>query len=101
MGVQRSMVMSFLRAGAAPMRSAAPRWRAAAVALLAAAALLAGCSHRSPKAVTASSLFQQAHRAMLIGDVEYAIRSYEALTSRFPFTPQARQARIDLIYCYY
>jgi outer membrane protein assembly factor BamD len=83
------------------MRSVAPRWRAAAVALLAAAALLAGCSHRPPKPVTATSLFQQAHKAMLIGDVEYAIRSYEALTSRFPFTPQARQARIDLIYCYY
>lgn len=83
------------------MRAAAPRWRAAAVALLASVALLTGCAHRHPKPVTAASLFDQAHKAMLIGDVEYAIRSYEALTARFPFTPQARQARIDLIYCYY
>lgn len=93
--------MSFLRAAAPPMRTAAPRWRAAALVLLATAALLAGCSHRQVKAVTATTLYDQAHKAMLINDVEFAIRSYEALTARFPFTPQARQARIDLIYCYY
>lgn len=93
--------MSFHRAGAPTVRTAASRWRAATVALLASVALLAGCSHKPVKPVTAASLFQQAHKAMLIGDVEYAIRSYEALTARFPFTPQARQARIDLIYCYY
>ena len=34
-------------------------------------------------------------------DFEYAIKQYEALTSRFPFTDQARQARLDLIYVYY
>ena len=34
-------------------------------------------------------------------DFEYAIKTYEALTARFPFTDQARQARLDLIYAYY
>jgi outer membrane protein assembly factor BamD len=38
---------------------------------------------------------------MVDNDYEYAIRRYEALTSRFPFTDEARQARLDLIYVYY
>jgi outer membrane protein assembly factor BamD len=75
--------------------------RAAAVALLATLTLLAGCAHRQPKIPTAASLFDAAHKAMLVGDFEYAIRNYEALTSRFPFSSQARQGRLDLIYCYY
>ena len=35
---------------------------------------------------------------MINNDFEYAIKQYEALTARFPFTDQARQARLDLIY---
>ena len=38
---------------------------------------------------------------MVGADYEFAIKQYEALTSRFPFTDQARQARLDLIYAYY
>ena len=94
-------MISSLSAAIAPEHAATRRWRTVAVALLGSVVLLAGCSHRPLKNVTAASLFQQAHKSMLIGDIEFAIRSYEALTSRFPFTPQARQARIDLIYCYY
>jgi outer membrane protein assembly factor BamD len=34
-------------------------------------------------------------------DYNNAIKDYEALAARFPFTGQARQARLDLIYAYY
>ncbi len=46
-------------------------------------------------------LYQQAHRALLNYNYKGAIKIYEALTARFPFTDQARQARIDLIFAYY
>jgi outer membrane protein assembly factor BamD len=75
--------------------------------LIAALALLAGCHTRpqravnNRRAVTPDSLFTAAHRALLAGDYTFAIKQYEALTSRFPFTSQARQARLDLIYAYY
>jgi outer membrane protein assembly factor BamD len=74
--------------------------------LLAALALLAGCHTRPQRAsnrkpVTPDSLYLAAHRAMLAGDYTFAIKQYESLTSRFPFTSQTRQARLDLIYAYY
>jgi outer membrane protein assembly factor BamD len=81
-----------------------PNSRILSVVLLAALALLGGCHHREAKNLkkaTAQSLYANAHRAMNNNDFEYAIKQYEALTSRFPFTDQARQARLDLIYVYY
>ena len=72
--------------------------------LLATLALLGGCHSRQAKNLkkaTAQSLYANAHKAMNNNDFEYAIKQYEALTSRFPFTDQARQARLDLIYVYY
>lgn len=35
------------------------------------------------------------------GDYNGAIRYYEALEARYPFSEQARQARLDIIYAYY
>jgi outer membrane protein assembly factor BamD len=67
-------------------------------------ALLSGCHTRSAKNLkkaTAQSLYFAAHKAMINNDYEFAIKQYEALTSRFPFTGEARQARLDLIYVYY
>jgi outer membrane protein assembly factor BamD len=86
--------------------AAAPRSRVFAAVLFAALTLLAGCHtrpHRAStrRAVTPESIFTTAHTALLAGDYTFAIRQYEALTSRFPFTSQARQARLDLIYAYY
>jgi outer membrane protein assembly factor BamD len=75
-----------------------------AVLLLASLALLGGCHSRQAKNLkkaTAQSLYANAHKAMNNNDFEYAIKQYEALTSRFPFTDEARQARLDLIYVYY
>jgi outer membrane protein assembly factor BamD len=42
-----------------------------------------------------------AHKAMVRNDTKTAIKDYQSLTSRFPFTMQARQAKLDLIYIYY
>lgn len=77
------------------------RGRLLGAALLMTLALLGGCAHKPPKKVTAQSLFAVAHKAMVNNDYEYAIKQYEALTSRFPFTAESRQARLDLIYVYY
>jgi outer membrane protein assembly factor BamD len=66
--------------------------------------LLGGCHSRSAKNLkrqNAQQLYAGAHKAMMNGDYEYALKQYEALTSRFPFTGETRQARLDLIYVYY
>ena len=85
--------------GAAPMRVLLTLFGLVGVTLLSAC-------HSTPnpknlKKATAESLYKAAHTAMVRNDFEYAIRQYEALTSRFPFTNEARQARLDLIYVYY
>jgi outer membrane protein assembly factor BamD len=84
--------------------AASGRWRRLGAGLFASLALLSGCHLRAaknPKKVTAQILYATAHKAMLNNDFEYAGKQYEALTSRFPFTNEARQARLDLIYVYY
>jgi outer membrane protein assembly factor BamD len=85
-----------------PFSAASGRWRLLSVLLLASLALLGGC-HTAPKkkTLTAQQLYTNAHRALIDRDFEYAIKQYEALTSRYPFSDQARQARLDLIYAYY
>ena len=47
------------------------------------------------------ALYKKAHKALEGYDFNGAIKSYEQLTARFPFTDEARQARLDLIYAYY
>ena len=64
----------------------------------------AGCrSHRNRDATKSSPevLYKKAHQSLMSYDFQSAIKGYEALTARFPFTDQARQARLDLIYAYY
>jgi outer membrane protein assembly factor BamD len=46
-------------------------------------------------------LYKIAHQQLNQYDFKNAIKTYEALTARFPFTDQARQGRLDLIYVYY
>lgn len=63
----------------------------------------AGC-RSNRKDLTKSSpevLYKKAHQSLNSYDFNAAIKQYEALTARFPFTDQARQARLDLIYAYY
>jgi len=63
---------------------------------------VSGCrTHREEKKVTPEALYKKAHKALEAYDFNGAIKSYEQLTARFPFTDEARQARLDLIYAYY
>jgi outer membrane protein assembly factor BamD len=85
-------------------QTAAPgRWRLLGAVFIASFTLLTGCHLQSKKLKTANAetLYNNAHKALTNNDFEYAIKQYEALTARFPFTSQARQARLDIIYCYY
>lgn len=46
-------------------------------------------------------LYDEAQRALGVGAFGAAVQIYEQLTVRHPFSPQARQAKLDLIYVYY
>ena len=83
--------------------AAAGRWRLLGAVFFTSLVLLAGCHTQAKKLKTASAetLYTNGRKALVNNDFEYAIKQYEALTSRFPFTSQARQARLDLIYAYY
>jgi outer membrane protein assembly factor BamD len=78
--------------------------RGGLVALCVVLLAVSGCrSHKEKddKKVTAEGLYKQAHKSLENYDFNGAIKSYEQLTARFPFTDEARQARLDLIYAYY
>jgi outer membrane protein assembly factor BamD len=79
--------------------------RGSLVALFIALLAVSGC-HTNPnrkqeKKVTPEALYKKAHKSLDNYDFNGAIKSYEQLTARFPFTDEARQARLDLIYAYY
>src|ERR1700720_4392882 len=64
----------------------------------------AGCRSNRGKDLTKSSpevLYKKAHKSLESYDFQSAIKQYEQLTARFPFTDEARQSRLDLIYAYY
>jgi outer membrane protein assembly factor BamD len=64
----------------------------------------AGCRTHRNKDLTKSSpeiLYKKAKQSLNNYDFQAAIKMYEQLTARYPFTDQARQARLDLIYAYY
>jgi len=76
--------------------------RGGVVALCMILLAVAGCTHRQD--LTRSSpevLYKRAKSSLNSYDYNTAIKTYEALTARYPFTDQARQARLDLIYAYY
>jgi outer membrane protein assembly factor BamD len=77
--------------------------RGSVVALCIVLLAVSGCrSHRERDAkATPASLYKKAHKSLDSYDFNGAIKSYEQLTARFPFTDEARQARLDLIYAYY
>ncbi len=81
-----------------------PSWRllrtgAAAVLL----GLLAACASDASRLqrLQPDHLYERASKSLNSGDYGEAIRVLEALTARYPFTEQARQARLDVIYAYY
>jgi outer membrane protein assembly factor BamD len=78
--------------------------RGSLVALCVVLLAVSGCkTHREKQAkkVTPEALYKKAHKSLDSYDFNGAIKSYEQLTARFPFTDEARQARLDLIYAYY
>jgi len=76
--------------------------RAVLALLLAAAFASVGCKTNDRKQQqNPTVLYKQATNRLHNYDYNGAIKLYEALTARFPFTDEARQARIDLIYAYY
>ncbi|MGP8035010.1 MAG: outer membrane protein assembly factor BamD [Steroidobacteraceae bacterium] len=63
-----------------------------------------GCRSHREKALakqTPEQLFKTATKQLANNNYSGAIKVFETLTARFPFTDEARQARIDLIYAYY
>ncbi|MGH8250255.1 MAG: outer membrane protein assembly factor BamD [Steroidobacteraceae bacterium] len=65
--------------------------------------ILAACggSLRTAEQMQPEKLYERANNLLLGGDYRGAVRYYEALEARFPFSEQARQGRIDIIYAYY
>jgi outer membrane protein assembly factor BamD len=90
------------------LESTSPRRGAVSLALLAllSAALLflTGCrTNREADELKSGPtlVYERARKSLDNQDFDSAIRVYEALVARFPFAPEARQARLDLIYAYY
>jgi outer membrane protein assembly factor BamD len=76
------------------------------ILLLTTAALLAlnlsGCGNKPREQIgNADRLYEMAKRASDNGNYRDAIRYYEQLEARFPFTNAARQGQLDLMYAYY
>ena len=72
--------------------------------ILATAVLLAvgGCGNKTKEIVgSADKLYESAKRASDNGNFRDSISYYEALEARFPFSNQAKQGQLDLMYAYY
>ena len=73
-----------------------------ALAALALAMTLTGCGNRARDQVgNAEQLYDLGKRASDNGNYRDAIRYFEQLEARFPFTNSARQSQLDLMYAYY
>ena len=68
-----------------------------------AASMLAGCGRRDNLVRDGgpTKLYDQGKKQMDSTDYATAIKSFQALQSRYPFAPETRQAQLDLIYLYY
>jgi len=64
---------------------------------------IGACSFRDREAemFLPENLYARGHNAMMSGDFRGAVRYYEALEARYPFSDLARQARLDIMYSYY
>ena len=66
-------------------------------------AALGACHHTKKEDLnaTATTIYSRAHKQILDGTFEQAAKSYESLEARFPFSNEARQGRLDIMYAYY
>jgi outer membrane protein assembly factor BamD len=65
---------------------------------------VSGCrthQEKLAKKATPESLYKKAHKELESYSFSASIKTYESLTARFPFSDEARQARLDIIYAYY
>jgi outer membrane protein assembly factor BamD len=60
-----------------------------------------GGRDRAAEQLAPEKLYERAHRTLMSGDHRNAVRYYEALEARYPFSDFARQARLDILYAYY
>jgi outer membrane protein assembly factor BamD len=75
----------------------------AAILLTFLGGLVGGCSSKDERDLKsgATELYERGHKSMEAGNFSNAIRFYEGLEARFPFSNETKQAQLDLIYCYY
>ena len=74
------------------------------VVMVALAGTMAGCRSKRDERLARQgpeALYKQAQKALDAYDFNTSIKTYEALTARYPFTNESRQARLDLVYAYY
>jgi outer membrane protein assembly factor BamD len=70
--------------------------------VLCAAVIATGCSSRKDELLSgAQQYYDKANTAMYKGDYQTAIVHYETLEARYPFSKQARQGQLDLMFAYY
>jgi outer membrane protein assembly factor BamD len=60
-----------------------------------------GYKERAAEELQPERIYEKAHKLLLGGDYRGAVRYYEMLDARYPFSEQARQGRLDIIYGYY
>ena len=72
-----------------------------AAALCVSVFALAGCTHRKLKQSGPVVLYKAAQHDLAEYNYNTAIKNLERLTAVYPFSPQAHQAQLDLIYAYY
>ena len=61
-----------------------------------------GCAHRNTvRDAGPTKVYETGKKAKDASDYATAIKAYQALQSRYPFSPETRQGQLDLIYLYY
>jgi outer membrane protein assembly factor BamD len=76
--------------------------RAVLLALVAALTLSGCLFNKDDESVSsAQAFYDKARKSLDNGDYTNSIRYYETLEARYPFSNQARQGQLDLIYAYY
>lgn len=87
--------------GSSPLQRVNSMARVLAGACL--AVLIAACAgrERAAEQLVPERLYERGHRSLLAGDYKNAVRYYEALEARYPFSELSRQAKLDIMFAYY
>lgn len=65
--------------------------------------LVGGCTSKDERDLRSgvTELYKRGKKSMDAGNYSNAIRFFEGLEARFPFSNETKQSQLDLIYCYY